>query len=411
MQMAFNEAGEYVPTPPHECTDCGICLSVCPFASVPAGRGESPLGQPIASYVGHMVEEERWRAAASGGLTTGLLAAALREEMVDAVVAVVPTGDPAALFKAAVLESPEQVFASAKSKYYPVEFSQVLRQIEASERRYAIVALPCVVRALRLAQESFGWLRERLRFILSLTCGQSKSKLYTSFLLHLAGTAPEKVGSVDYRAAPATTANDFVFQAVDRDGRAGRPLPFWSGPVGAVWTGFFFSLGACFYCEDLFGEYADISIMDAWLPDYIQDTRGHSIVCVRNRELHELLRRMQERAEVALEPIAEETVLASQQVALRIKSERLGPRLAKLERRGVTVPTARVRPEARRVSVHDWQLRCHQKLSRLLVRGSGLRFLIGCWALRVAVSCGWGLLTRARRILGVMLRRLRRSER
>ena len=120
---------------------------------------------------------------------------------------------------------------------------------------------------------------------------------------------------------------------------------------------------------------------------------------------------MQERAEVALEPIAEETVLASQQVALRIKSERLGPRLAELERRGVTVPTARVRPEARRVSVHDWQLRCHQKLSRLLVRGSGIRFLIGCWALRVAVSCGWGLLTRARRILGVMLRRLRRSER
>jgi len=287
----------------------------------------------------------------------------------------------------------------------------VLRQIEASERRYAIVALPCVVRALRLAQESFGWLHERLRFILSLTCGQTKSKLYTSFLLHLAGTAPEKVGSVDYRAAPATTANDFVFQAADRDGRAGRPLPFWSGPVGAVWTGFFFSLGACFYCEDLFGEYADISIMDAWLPDYIQDTRGHSIVCVRNRELHELLRRMQERAEVALEPIAEETVLASQQVALRLKSERLGPRLAELERRGVTVPTARVRPEARRVSMHDWRLRCHQKLSRLLVRGSGLRFLIGCWALRVAVACGWGLLTRARRILGVMLRRLRGTKR
>ncbi len=411
MQMVFNEAGEYVPTPPSKCTECGVCLAVCPFAHTPSPPSRSPLGDPIACHVGHVVDEQRRRSAASGGITSALLAAVLQEGLVDAVIAVVATNDPACLFEPAVLDSPEQVLASAKSKYYPVEFSAVLAQIKAEQGRYAIVALPCVIRGLRLAQQRFKWLRQRLKFTFGLTCGQNTSKSYTSFLSQMAGIAPEKVATVDYRGQPSGNASDFVFEAANAHGHCGRPLPFTRGPVGPVWTGHFFSLGACFYCEDLFAEYADISLMDAWLPEYTKDTRGHSIVCVRNKALDELLGQLAERGEVVLEPISHSRVLASQQGALRFKSERLGPRLAQLERRGISVPTARVRPQAGRLAICDRLFRHHRKLAGLLVRGTGIRVLLGCWALRAIICLGWGLTRKLRRTLAALLRPLRPTRR
>lgn len=31
---------------------------------------------------------------------------------------------------------------------------------------------------------------------------------------------------------------------------------------------------ACNYCDDVFAECADVTCMDAWLPEYSQDHRG-----------------------------------------------------------------------------------------------------------------------------------------
>lgn len=404
MHMVCNRAGEYVPAPPTECSDCGLCVRVCPFASPLPCPAPSPLGNALAHYVGYMADADHRARAASGGLTTGVLTELLRRGAVDGIVAVTPAHDPGTLFRAAILDDPAQVMLSAKSRYYPIEFSDILRQVRAQRKRYAVVALPCTVRALRLAQAACPWLAESLRYIIGLTCGHGVSKHYTSFLSHLAGLRPEQVTEVDYRGKAATRADEYLFRA-GTGARHGRPLASARGPVGAVWTGYFFSLNACHYCEDLFAEHADLSVMDAWLPQYASDPRGHSIVCVRNEALHDLLQDMAHGETVVLQPLAEEQVLASQAVALRFKSERLAARLGALQRQGIGVPIGRVQPQARRVSLQDRLLQHQRRLSRLLVRGRSVRLMAGCAALRLNITLGWGLLLRIRHLLGAVRRR------
>jgi len=370
MRMELTDEGVYEPTVPASCTDCGVCLVVCPFASRPSPPTQSPLGETLGCYVGHVADEAHRRQAASGGLTTALLAELLRSDEIDAVAAVRATGQHSPLFEVALLDTEEQVLGSASSRYYPVEFSGVLRQMRQRGGRFAVVALPCAARGLRLARKRFGWLAECLRFVIALTCGQNKSTRYTDHLAWMSGLRPAEVVEVDYRAEPAGRADDFVFVARDRSGGEGRPLPFVSSPVARVWSGRFYSLSSCMYCEDMFGEYADASVMDAWLPEFRADVRGTSIICVRQPALDEAMQRLREAGRVQIEPISRERAIESQRFNLRFKSVELAPRLEALRRQGVEVPTVRIRPRARPVSLMNRLQQFNQRLSARATPGS-----------------------------------------
>jgi coenzyme F420-reducing hydrogenase beta subunit len=59
--------------------------------------------------------------------------------------------------------------------------------------------------------------------------------------------------------------------------------------MGTDWGHGMFKYPACDYCDDVVGELADISVGDAWLPQYIKDYKGHSVIIVRNLTLSQLL--------------------------------------------------------------------------------------------------------------------------
>jgi len=397
MGMALTSEGEYQPTPPQECSACGLCVAVCPFASPPSPPTSSPLGEPLACFVGHARDEAHRRRAASGGLTTALLAALLPDE-VDAVVAVRATGTPQPLFEAAVLRSATEVLESASSRYYPIEFSAVLRRIRAEEGRYAAVVLPCVARALHLARHRSAWLHERLRFVVALACGQAKGARYTSHLIALSGLSPEEVVAVNYRGTPAHRADNYVFTAVTGDGRRGRPLPLISTSVRHLWSGCFYSLNSCLYCEDMFGEYAHASVMDAWLPEYRNEVRGTSIICLRDPILLDVMRGLHAGGQVELAAIEERRVLATQRATLHFKSAQLSARLMALRRRGVEVPTVRVTPQRSPLSPLNRLYDLNRRLSR--------RYAPGSPVLRCALKITAAVAT-VRRYLAAVRRRLR----
>ena len=43
-------------------------------------------------------------------------------------------------------ETPEEVLAGAKSRYYPIEMSKVMDFIKNNEGRYAFVGIPCFIK-------------------------------------------------------------------------------------------------------------------------------------------------------------------------------------------------------------------------------------------------------------------------
>jgi len=64
------------------------------------------------------------------------------------------------------------------------------------------------------------------------------------------------------------------------------------GLFGFLWINHVGRLTCCLYCNDLFADSADAAFMDAWLPEYIPDVRGTSLVISRNAELSAMFETM-----------------------------------------------------------------------------------------------------------------------
>lgn len=286
LEMAWNRYGEYNPTEVASCsTECGLCLKVCPFADHDEnedtigkslygkvqGIGRHPeAGYYLATYVGYA--DEHRPTSASGGVATWLLEKLLAEGIVDHAVCVAPTGDPERLFNFAVFDTPGSVRAGAGSAYYPVEMSEVIRHILETPGRYAVTGLPCFIKAIRLAQQKNPKLRERVVVTVGLVCGQLKSRHFTEYIASLAGLSG-KAAWVRYRGKGQDQPATNYHYAFTSETGAVRKI-FWNDGIAEAWTNRWFTPRACNYCDDVFAECADVTCMDAWLPEYSQDHRG-----------------------------------------------------------------------------------------------------------------------------------------
>jgi len=351
LTMQWNRYGEYNPVEMTPCTtECGLCLKVCPFATseenedtigerlygaVPGIRHRSETGYYLAAYVGY---SERHRpTSASGGMATWLLETLLTQGVVDHVICVAPTGDPERLFAFRVFDTPEDVRTGAGSAYYPVEMSGVIRQVLEVPGRYAVTGLPCFLKAIRLAGQRNKKLRERIVVTVGLVCGQLKSKHFTDYVAALAGVRGEVAG-VRYRGkSPDHPASNYHYTFTTADGEERRIL--WTEGIAEAWTNRWFTPAACSYCDDVFAECADVTCMDAWLPEYSRDSRGTNLVLVRSPAVREVLERGQG---VRLDPIPVERVVQSQGGVVAIKRQHLAYRLY-LDWEGA--PEKRVAPE------------------------------------------------------------------
>lgn len=353
LEMAWNRYGEYNPVEVIPCTtECGLCLKVCPFADhdeneytigkslygdVP-GIGHHPeAGYHLATYVGYA--DEHRPTSASGGVVTWLLERLLAEGIVDYAVCVAPTSDPERLFNFAVFDTPESVRAGAGSAYYPVEMSGVIRHILETPGRYAVTGLPCFIKAIRLAQQKNPKLRERIVVTVGLVCGQLKSRHFTEYIASLADL-PGKAARVRYRGkSQDQPANNFYFAFTSTAGDERRI--FWNEGIAEAWTNRWFTPRACNYCDDVFAECADVTCMDAWLREYVKDSRGTSLVLVRSPQVQEVIAQGEG---ISLDPIPIGKVVESQRGVIAVKRQHLPYRLYLDQKHGQKLPKRRVTP-------------------------------------------------------------------
>jgi len=354
LEMQFNRFGECNPITIGDCSkECGICLKVCPFADsdenedtigkrlyggIPGIQYRPETGYYLNSYVGY--SEKHRQNSASGGVATWLLTTLLTENVVDHVICVAPTGDSYRLFAFQIFDTPEDVRSGAGSAYYPVELSGVIRQVLEIPGRYAITGLPCFIKAIRLAQKKNSKLRDRIVVTVGLTCGQLKSRQFTEYIAALAGVRG-KVTGVRYRGKSLDQpASNFYFSLTTLDGVESRI--FWNEGIAEVWTNRWFTPNACNYCDDIFAECADVTCMDAWLPEYSKDSRGTSLFLVRSPLVQEMV--AQGRGG-CLNPIPVEQVLQSQGGVVEVKRQHLMYRIYLGQEKGSKVPEKRVAPK------------------------------------------------------------------
>lgn len=341
LTMRFNEFGAYIPVEEKEgcLPKCDLCLRACPFTDqednedtlAQAAFGQTPeiqhtpeLGYYLDTYVGYSQVDSHRENGASGGLATWFLETLLTQGIVDKVICVTPnSGNPRKLFQFAVLDSVEAVRNASRSCYYPVEMSVVIHEVLREEGRYVITGLPCFLKALRLAMRKNARLRRRLVALVGLVCGQMKSKFFVEYLVTSLGGIPDQVSRCQFRVkSPNRPAWDLGTQLEWRDrDRIKNNSITWATGFSEPWTHNYFKLNACNFCDDVFAETADIVFMDAWLPEYNQDPKGHNLVLVRTNWIRDIFQNGQQSGEVFLEKIQAKRVIRSQKTVLEDKRE------------------------------------------------------------------------------------------
>ncbi len=363
--MRFDLYGEYKPCLTGNCTDCGLCSKVCPFvngnpneddigkarfAGVPGIRHTPETGYYLDSYVGYATDPKlRW-SGASGGLLTSTLTGLLEQGLIDRAICVRPAMGPGRLFEFTVCRTTKEIRNCAKSCYYPVELSEVTSEMLKTDARYAVVGLPCALKALRLAEEVNSKLKERIAYHLGLVCGQQKSAFFAEYICSIGGGNPRHLKAVSFRvkdhSRPASDYGLGFTCSPNRSKESGRVV-YWTEGMSQAWCKGWFKLNACNYCDDLFAEVADAAYMDAWLPQYAKDPLGTNLVLVRNQQVLELLKAQRDANHMAIDPIGVDDVIRSQRGALSAKRETLATRLALAQGRKQPAPQKRVTPVSR----------------------------------------------------------------
>jgi coenzyme F420-reducing hydrogenase beta subunit len=310
-----------------------------------AANADTRIGRFEAAYVGHALEDPFRPQGSSGGLTNWVAAELLRTGSIDGVVHVVPT-DPTVtgrFFEYRISRTLDELSAGAKSRYYPIELSGVLHKIRATPGRYAVVGIPCFIKAIHLLRRVDPLIRDRVTHTLGLFCGHMKSAAMVESFAWQLGTEVERVRALDYRIKDESRPANWYRAHLELDDGTAAAQDWWHLADGD-WGAGFFQNPACDWCDDVVAETADISFGDAWVEPYSSDGRGTNVVIVRTRELEQLVDQARADGRLQLEPVDAEFIVRTQAAGLRHRRDGLAYRLS-WRRRGIK-PRKRVAPSS-----------------------------------------------------------------
>jgi coenzyme F420-reducing hydrogenase beta subunit len=349
-------------------------LEVCPFAEegpdedalalsrFPEAEPHPEIGRRVSTYAGHVVADGYRERGSSGGITSWFLAELLGRQLVDGVIHVKPGSELASapLFAFGLSASVEELVAGAKSRYYPIELSGAFELIRERPGRYAVVGIPCFIKAVQRLRRVDPVIDDRVATTVALVCGHLKSTAFAEYIAWQLDVPPDRLETIDFRhKLPGRPANRYGARVVGRIAGSGEDRTVVRAMEhidGGDWGRGYFKYKACDYCDDVLGETADISFGDAWLPEYNADSAGTNVVTVRRAELDRLLRDGRRDGSLALDDISADRVAASQRSGLRHRRDGLAYRLDRTDRSGDWRPPKRVRPASRHLTRKERRL-------------------------------------------------------
>ncbi|NSL52726.1 Coenzyme F420 hydrogenase/dehydrogenase, beta subunit C-terminal domain [Calidifontibacillus erzurumensis] len=362
LAMKLDENGKYKPLMNiKDCMDeINIdFLSICPFSS--HSINESELGKKLfddyegisfneytgyylKNYAGYVKEGDFRKKGSSGGVGNWIASKLLQENLVDGIIHVKPANQKdEVLFKYQISCDNDELSKGAKSKYYPVEMSQVLKFVKENEGRYALIGIPCFIKGVRLLAEQDEIIRERIKFCIGLVCGHLKSDMFAKSIGWQLGIEPKYLKGIDFRKKLENRlASDYGVEVIgEKDGKE----VILNSPTRHLyttnWGHGLFKYNACEFCDDVLAETADITVGDAWLPEYTKDSMGTNVIIVRNPVIQQIIENNKNK--LWIDEISVEKVYQSQAGGFRHRREGLAYRLYLKDQNNEWRPPKRVK--------------------------------------------------------------------
>jgi len=320
-----------------------VFLSVCPFSN--DCKNETEIGKEafgqftdisfneytgyyLKNYAGYVKEGEFRKKGSSGGMGNWIATQLLNKNLVDVIIHVKSSNhNHNILFEYQTSYNEAELSFGAKSKYYPIEMSQVIQLVKENQGRYALVGIPCFIKAVRLLAEQDEVVKDRIKYFIGLVCGHLKSDRFAKSIGWQLGIKPVNLTRIDFRKKLAgKSANNYGVEVAGKiDGKEIVLRSPTKELYTTNWGHGLFKYKACEFCDDVLAETADVTVGDAWLPEYSKDSMGTNIITVRHPDIQKIFAENEDK--IYIKEISSEKVYQSQAGGFRHRRDGLAYRL------------------------------------------------------------------------------------
>lgn len=280
------------------------------------------IGRFEQSYIGY--SKAFRESSSSGGIATYVFEELFRRDIIQHLFVV---KEIAGTYQYQWFDNVEDIKKISKTRYIPVTLENLFKEIDTKEGKVAVSGVGCFVKAIRLKQHYSPNYREKIPFVLGIICGGLKSRFFTDYLAEKSGIMGN-YHKPEYRIKDRnSTSSDYSFGAFDKDNQF-KMLKM--RELGDMWGSGLFKHNACDFCDDVTTELADISLGDAWLPEYSTDGMGNSIIIARSKLANEIIKNGIEKAELEVNPVSKDKIIESQNASFKHRQKALKYRLGKI---------------------------------------------------------------------------------
>jgi len=318
------------------------------YSNIEGTNYDEKIGFFQSLYVGHVRENDYREKASSGGMGTWIFKELFEKDLIDYVIHVKKDQDLSTdtLFKYDISSTIEGIKDGAKTRYYPVEISEVMQILKEKPGRYAIVGIPSFIYSVRLLAKKDPIINERLKYTVGLICGHQKSTKFAELMAWQVGIKPGDLIDIDFRHKlfdrPASQYGVKMTGIIN--GKKETIIKPKSELYGQDWGLGLFKPIASNFTDDVFNETADIVLGDAWLPEYSVDSKGNNIVIIRNPEIDKLVTNAINKNKLEVNKVDTNTIYNSQDAHYRHTHDELRYRLYKKNTEKEWSPKKRVKP-------------------------------------------------------------------
>lgn len=265
----------------------------------------------MKTFVGCAVDVSVRYQATSGGIGSSLLKYLFDTGKVQTAISF--TYNKEILQYEPILIYDFQDYRQVGSIYHEIKLVQFVKQnITQIHGDIACFCLPCQALSLRKLIENSG----RKCFLLGLTCSSQQSIDATYYLLKCIHIPLDKVTYIQYRGNGWPSG--VQIETIDHE-------KIFVPNNDSVWTKIFhsrlFIQSRCFKCTNTLNQFADVSLLDPWLPEYLKDNSnsGKTLVIAYSSAGLKILEDAFAMKYIYLDKIDQNAINVSQGVTIRRK--------------------------------------------------------------------------------------------
>lgn len=236
------------------------------------------------SFIGHTTDESIRREGASGGVLSAVLIYLLETKKIQGAICLQMGKSAPYKAEPIIARTKEEILSCAQSIYSVTPVNTILEQLDQENGPLAYVGLPDQVAAIRKLQMINHPSVRNIKYVLGPYMGtQMYFEAIRSFLRSHGVRSEKEIANLQYRAGEWPGH----LQITLKDGRVLKAEKFYYNYLIP-----FFITRSSLQLVDFTNELTDISVGDAWSPEYEKKGGGHSVVLARSNEATKIIAEM-----------------------------------------------------------------------------------------------------------------------